>query len=265
MLHAAIVDALERLAPDRQAEQVERLAHHALRGEVWDKALIYCQQAGVKAREQSAYREIVEYFEHALRVLQHLPESRETREQAIDLRFRLSPPLRACGEFERAFAYLHEAEALAQALDDQRRLGEVLVLMTYHFWQLGDYENALAYGQRSLAIARALGNFPLQVVTNPFLGQIYHSMGEYHRAIDFQRHNVASLPGNLRYERFQGKTTPAVISYANLIWCLADVGAFAEGTALGKRVCGLLRWSIGPMNVSRRIALPAISGSARGT
>ena len=45
-LHARIVEALEALAGDRVAEQVERLAHHALRGEVWDKALAYCRQAG---------------------------------------------------------------------------------------------------------------------------------------------------------------------------------------------------------------------------
>jgi class 3 adenylate cyclase len=34
LLHARIVEALEELAPDRVAEQVERLAHHALCGEV---------------------------------------------------------------------------------------------------------------------------------------------------------------------------------------------------------------------------------------
>ena len=44
-LHARIVEALEALAGDRVAEQVERLAYHALRGEVWDKAVTYCQQA----------------------------------------------------------------------------------------------------------------------------------------------------------------------------------------------------------------------------
>ena len=37
VLHARIVEALEALAPDRVAEQVERLAHHALRGEVWER------------------------------------------------------------------------------------------------------------------------------------------------------------------------------------------------------------------------------------
>ena len=45
-LHARIVEALETLAGDRLDEQVERLAHHALRGEVWDKAVAYCRQAG---------------------------------------------------------------------------------------------------------------------------------------------------------------------------------------------------------------------------
>jgi class 3 adenylate cyclase len=38
-LHAQIVEALESLAGNRVDEQVDQLAHHALRGEVWDKAL----------------------------------------------------------------------------------------------------------------------------------------------------------------------------------------------------------------------------------
>jgi predicted ATPase len=48
-LHARIVEAIEALYPDRLAEQVERLAHHAFRGEVWEKAVTYLRQAGAKA------------------------------------------------------------------------------------------------------------------------------------------------------------------------------------------------------------------------
>jgi hypothetical protein len=44
-LHAWIVEALETLYPDRLTEQVERLAHHAFRGEVWEKAGTYLRQA----------------------------------------------------------------------------------------------------------------------------------------------------------------------------------------------------------------------------
>ena len=58
-LHARIVEALEALAGDRLDDQVERLAQHALRGEVWEKALAYGRQAGDKARTRSAYREAV--------------------------------------------------------------------------------------------------------------------------------------------------------------------------------------------------------------
>jgi predicted ATPase len=62
-LHARIVEALEALAGNQVAEQVERLAHHALRGEVWDKALAYCRQAGEKAMARPAYRKAIESFE----------------------------------------------------------------------------------------------------------------------------------------------------------------------------------------------------------
>ena len=133
VLHARIVEALEALAGDRVAEQVERLAHHALRGEVWDKALAYCRQAGEKAMARSAHREAVGYFEQALSALPHLPETRDTREQAIDLRLALRSALLPSGDFGRILAYLREAEALAAALDDPRRLGQVSLFLSRPF------------------------------------------------------------------------------------------------------------------------------------
>ena len=79
----------KRCRRDRLAEQVERLAHHALRGEVWDKALTYCQQAGARANDRAAFREAVTSFEQALQALAHLPEPGDTRGRAIDLRLAL--------------------------------------------------------------------------------------------------------------------------------------------------------------------------------
>src|ERR671937_354523 len=85
-LHARIVTALEALAGDRLAEQSERLAYHALRGEVWEKAVPYCHQAGMRAFARSAPREAVTCFEQALGALQHLPDRHDTQGQALDLR-----------------------------------------------------------------------------------------------------------------------------------------------------------------------------------
>src|SRR5207244_3117822 len=86
ILHARLVEAIEALAPERAAEQVERLAHHALRGEVWGKAVSYCRQAGARAHVRAAFREAVTYHEQALQALAHLPEPDDTRVLAIELR-----------------------------------------------------------------------------------------------------------------------------------------------------------------------------------
>src|SRR5437660_10344293 len=47
-LHTKIVANIEQLYPDRLDYQTERLAHHALRGEVWERALLYLRQAGLR-------------------------------------------------------------------------------------------------------------------------------------------------------------------------------------------------------------------------
>src|SRR5262249_58712144 len=88
-LHAQIVAAIEHRYPGRLAEQIERVAHHAMRGEVWDKAAAYLRQAGAKAAARSAYREAMTYFEEALSAIEHLPRTPDTMAEAVDLRFDL--------------------------------------------------------------------------------------------------------------------------------------------------------------------------------
>jgi class 3 adenylate cyclase len=65
-LHARIVEVIEALFSERLTEQVERLAHHAVRSEIWEKAVRYLSQAGARALDRSAHREAATYFEQAL-------------------------------------------------------------------------------------------------------------------------------------------------------------------------------------------------------
>jgi DNA-binding winged helix-turn-helix (wHTH) protein len=105
-------------------------------------------------------------------------------------------------EHERVCQYLREAESLAKALGDQRRLGWVFSYMTRHFLQTADHNHAVASGERALAIAVAFGDFGLQIVTKFFLGQAYYFRGEYHRAVHCLDSNVVSLEGAPLAERF---------------------------------------------------------------
>jgi class 3 adenylate cyclase/tetratricopeptide (TPR) repeat protein len=233
-LHARIVEVLEALAGDRVAEQVERLAYHALRGEVWDKALAYLRQAGEKAMARSAHREAVGYFERALRALPHLPETRDTRAQAIDLRLALRSALQPSGDFGRILALLREAETLAEALDDPRRLGQVSRFLSNYFSNVGAHDQAIASAQRALTLASAGGEVVLQALANRYLGGAYQAQGDYRRAIECFAQTAAALEGARRHERFGQVFLPAVFSRAALATCHAELGTFAEGRALGE-------------------------------
>jgi class 3 adenylate cyclase/tetratricopeptide (TPR) repeat protein len=231
VLHAHIVAASERLYADRLPEQAERLAQHAFRGEVWDKAVAYYRQSGTKALARSALREVVACSEQALAALTHLPESRATQEQAIDLRFDLRTALLVLGEFRQMLDYLREAEALAKALDDQPRLGRVSAYMCRYFREMGDPDGAVECGQHALAVAETLGDFALQVMAHHFLGVAYHALGDHRRAMGLLRRNAESLVGDLIRERFGLSALPAVISRTWLARCLTELGAFPEGIA----------------------------------
>jgi tetratricopeptide (TPR) repeat protein len=230
-LHVRIVDAIERLSADHLPEQVDQLAHHARRGEVWDKAVAYCQQAGAKAFARSALREAVAYFEQALAAVRQLPERRETLEQAIDLRLDLRNALIVLGEFGAMFEHLREAETLATTLGDQRRLGWVSAYMANCLHHRGDYERALAHGQHALATAS--GDFALQVMATFFVGLIHRTLTNYGQAVHYYRKTVDLLVGELLYERFGEAGLPSVSSRAWLVWCLAELGEFTEGRARG--------------------------------
>ena len=234
VLHARIVEALERLAPDRLAEQVERLAHHALRGEVWDKALAYCRQAGEKALARSAHREAVGYFEQALSALAHLPETRATREQAIDLRLALRTALPPSGRLGAYLAYLREAEALAAALDDPRRLGQVSRFLSSISTAWARMTRPSPPPSAPWRSPRPAGMSSCTRWRTSHLGLAYQAQGDYRRAIDCLRQTVASFDGARRHERFGEIFLPAVHSRALLAWCYAELGTFAEGRALGE-------------------------------
>jgi predicted ATPase len=88
-VHARIVDAIEALYRDRLVEQIERLTHHAVRGELREKAVHYLRQAGLKAAGRSAVQDARGWFEQALGLLEALGESPSMLEQAFEIRLEL--------------------------------------------------------------------------------------------------------------------------------------------------------------------------------
>jgi tetratricopeptide (TPR) repeat protein len=203
------------------------------RGEVWEKALAFFRQAGEKAMARSASREAVGYFEQALRALGHLPETRDLREQAVDLRLALRSALQPSGDLGRILAHLREAESLAAALDDPRRLGQVSRFLSRHFSLRGAHDQAIAAAQRALALATASSDRVLYALANFYLGIAYEAQGNYGQAIDCFGQTVTAFGGEQCYALFGQAVLPAVFSRTWLTQCHAELGAFAEGQAVG--------------------------------
>ena len=233
-LHARIVEAIEALYPDRLAEHVEQLAHHATRGEMWEKAVCYLRQAGTKAFTASANCEATTYYDQALGALAHLPETRETAEQGIDLRFDLRNVLFVLGEFQRGVELLHEADGLARTLNDSRRLGWVSIYMSFNRFLMDDSIQQRVFAEQALAVAETLADVRLQVAANFLLGGAYLDSGEHRRAEAMFRAVVASLDDDLTRDLCGLQTFPAVLSRAYLARALAECGAFDQGIEFEK-------------------------------
>ena len=121
-LHARVVEAIERLWPGGLAEHVERLAHHALRGEVWEKA------APVSPSGRGEGDRAVGATETAVGVLAGLARSsaltggRDARPALkLDACLELRSARRPLGQSRDSASSSSEAEALARALDDAER------------------------------------------------------------------------------------------------------------------------------------------------
>jgi class 3 adenylate cyclase/tetratricopeptide (TPR) repeat protein len=249
-LHERTVEATLRLYPDRLAEHVERLAHHAVRAERWEPAVAFLRQAAAKAAARSAYREAAAGLEQALVALGHLPETQDTLRHGVDLRFELRSSLQALGEHERVVEHLRSAEALAAALEDRARLGWASVYLSQYLWRMGKPQGAEELGRRALATAAEIGDQALQAVACLFLGQGYFNIGDYGRAIDHCRRTVAALERELAHERLGLTGLPSVLSRIFLAWSLAERGEFAEAMVHAKDALSIAEASGQPYSVA---------------
>lgn len=271
LLHGAVARAIEELYADDLAPHYVALATHCREAEAWDKASTYFHRAGVEAYVRWGHHEAIACFEQAMAALRRLPETRQTLEGVIDLRIDLRRAYHFLAEPRPAIEHLRAAEALAQALGDERRLGYLLNYLCIELQALGDYALAVEAGERAAAIAAALGDLTLGVEATSHLGQAHLGLGTYHRARQLLERAVTDLEHDQRRERsgqpsrFAASRTPLFARFPrsahlsgarfHLTRCLYELGEFREATARAEATVREVEATDEPNMLARTLAL----------
>jgi class 3 adenylate cyclase/tetratricopeptide (TPR) repeat protein len=223
-LHARMVEAIEARYPDRLPEQADRLAHHAFRGELWEKAADYARQMGDRAAALCADAEAVAAYTRALEALGRLPTTAETARLGIDLRLALRAPLWRQGHLERLRDLFREAEALATRFDQSGALEVIYSFLVQYHWAKGEYDQAIGYGRRSVETADPRGDLGLRVTGLYYMGASHQAQGQHHQAVECFQEIIGRLEGPRATERFGLSGLPYSGACALAAECLSELG-----------------------------------------
>jgi tetratricopeptide (TPR) repeat protein len=125
-LHARVLQALEARAGGTAPEQIELLAHHAVRGREWPRAATYLYRAGAKAQSEARFAPAMTFYTACLDALQHVGPAAD-RSLELDAYLDLWSTRISTGQVDGIGELGEKVEALARALDDGPRLARVQV------------------------------------------------------------------------------------------------------------------------------------------
>ncbi len=219
ILHRRVVDVLAA----RGTVGPERLAYHAIRGQMWERALEWSEAAATAAMKVYAYIEAVRLYQQALECLASLPPSDDRQRRGIGLRLRLAQ-IAFYVQPDRLMEWLAPAEEAAIALGDDALLAEVGLAQASAIYIQGQFTEALPRLERLLPLAAAAGSPVLLARARNILGRLLALRGEYARGIAFLEQAIPVLTTINEAE--------ALVSTGLLAAAIAYRGEFARARAL---------------------------------
>jgi len=205
-LHQKAGQALEAVRP----EQVEALAHHFTRGQVWGKAVRYHRQAGEEAAGVCAFPTALEHYDLAI-------ELAGRAGLGIAERFNL------LGARERLLQTLGRREAQAEDLDrmaglvgdDPGRLATTFSRRAWLYTETGRYDEAVRVAEQAMRLAEQHGDPAATIAALIPLGTALDRQGRHREAVPHLRDavQIARQQGDRRQEAEARHLLATALSY----------------------------------------------------
>lgn len=234
-LHTQIGEALENFFGEQinhYPEIYQELAQHFEKGGQTEKAVTYFTLAGKHAVGLSATQEGINFYHHALALLEDLPCSARRDQLELDIQINLGPPLtilKGWGAPEMDNAY-SRAQVLSENIHDVERL--VPLLWNLKGFRLGraEHDEAERLANRLFRIARKTDDLDLATIAYMQVTNFYQ--GKFKQA----RHILerAAIPREIDLQRRLAQNygmAPAAVALCHLYNCLWVMG-FSEKAAL---------------------------------
>jgi class 3 adenylate cyclase/tetratricopeptide (TPR) repeat protein len=250
VLHARIVEGIERLYADRLADQVDRLAHHVFRGEVWHKALRYLRQTGSPGSQQAidalniclggteSYGHLCWWRgEHGRAVAlarreMALSANFRNFELGIASTFRLGQALHSLGEYSQAAEVLERNVKLLEGdLRRERFRLSALPSVFSQAWlvlclmERGRFQEASVHAAEAAATAQAENHALSLAISQITTGLLLGRQRDYAGAVGF-------LERALAIGRASDMPVLLPVAGAPLGWVYAKAGRHGEGVRL---------------------------------
>jgi class 3 adenylate cyclase/tetratricopeptide (TPR) repeat protein len=205
VLHGQVVDAIEGLYPNALVEHRDRLLHHAFRGELWSKAIVYLRDLGEvvspeqiddvmgKGPESPGQLWWMGEHERALRAAE--------RDLTVSTSFanfgmrvvsicRLAQANHALGNYARAVELLRQVVASLDGDLARESFGMIAFSsvwarswLAWSLAELGDFDEAIALGEEAVEIATAGNHAPSRLQALFGVGIFSVIQGRLDRAI----------------------------------------------------------------------------------
>jgi tetratricopeptide (TPR) repeat protein len=227
MLHGRVAQELEALYSENLAPHASALAANYCDAGLPEQAIPYAIQAGDVAADRYASAEAMARYDQALEMAQSLPASEKASRYQIRAILKLATVASNHEHFERDLAKLEQARLLAEALDHKPRLSQILYWIGRTHYVLGRGDLGIEYGEKSLAIAEAVGGDNLTAPPVNLLGRL-HNFTDAKIAAELLARSVEQMHA-------LGNRIEEAGAAGLLGWCYAVLGRFQEALEAADR------------------------------
>jgi len=181
-IHENIGKAIEEIYAERIIEFYEMLAYHYSKSDNLEKAAQYLKLSGEKAFGNYANEESYNFFREALKVLNLLPDTEESKKEKIEISLLISIPMLYLMFPEDSLAILQNGERFSKEIGDKNSLSTFYVYISRYYTFKGNPLEGTGYVEPHFNEAKKAQDINLMVPLSVALCFSYSHSGYIFKA-----------------------------------------------------------------------------------